>query len=177
MANAPLYHFKKTYKQQAKIFRNMAVMSLIYLIAIYGYDHYAPDTIPEDLLFWTTLIFPIAAIILFGITIKMNRSKGVYRASVTQDQVIIDYPSSDHWSFEIDIKDIKRFEQRQPHGPGGKGILSVGILLHDGQYKEIGVNFGVNVKAMFKAVQSIKPDVTYSKSINKSFWDLRKYKD
>ncbi|MAF97234.1 MAG: hypothetical protein CMH26_01205 [Micavibrio sp.] len=177
MLKTPLYEYEKSLKQRAIIFFNMCAMSLLYLAGIVGYDIYKPGAMPEDLVFWSKIIFSIAAIITLIIGIKARKSDKIYRAIVTTDRLIIEYPDVEQWSFDLPLKDIKRFEKRQALGGGGPGIIHDGILMKDGTYHEISVNYGVSIGKMLKAVQRIHPDIEQRKTINKSAPGIKDYDD
>ena len=103
----------------------------------------------------------------------------------------MDYPGSAQWSFDVDINDIKRFEHRNTLSHAGKGIPKVGILMNDGTFHQISLNYfngtgkwsdlidGGAVGDMCRAIQQIRPEVNYSKKTNMRVEGLleRDYRD
>lgn len=172
MRHDMLYHYKKSRKQLSKIFINMGLGCWFYIAAMYGYEHALNKTLPDDFKFYGTIGFSIASFFLFVIAIWHIKNPATYEATITYERFIIKYPGSKIWSFDVAIKDIKRFEHRQTHSHAGKGIGQSGILLNNGAFHQISMNYQNNINKMHKVVQSIKPDVKFSSKVNTKFMGL-----
>ncbi len=165
--NNLLYQYSKSPKKQAIVYINMGVMCWVYVLGFYLYQiKHSPST-PESLstIFYT--VFPLASLILFLIARYHFKHPGVYSATITKDYFTVIYPDSKQWSFKVKTPEIKRFEHRQTLSHAGKGIGKSGVLLKDGSFHEICLNYGPNMNKMYRAVKSIYPEVMFPKTVNK----------
>ena len=167
MVPEAIFHFKKSRKQQSKIFINMGVACLVYIIGLYGYEHFLNKTVSENFRNIYIAAFSISSAILFYIAWWLRTHPASYEATITTDRFIVNYPGSTKWSFDVKVSDIKRFEHRNTLSHAGKGIGASGILLNDGTFHEICMNYGNNINKMYEAVKSINPNVTFPKTVNK----------
>lgn len=161
-----IFHYQKSRKKHSRTFINMGVMSLLYISGIYGYEHFQGQIIDDNTKNICIISFSIASIILFYIAWWLRTHPAEYEAIITHERFIIRYPESAQWSFDIKIADIKRFEHRNTLNHAGRGIGKSGVLMNDGRFYQISMNYGGNINKMFKAVKSIKPDVTFPKRVN-----------
>ncbi|RHW75513.1 hypothetical protein [Colwellia sp. RSH04] len=155
-----VYYYKKDRKQQSKIFINMGVACIAYIAGLYGYEDFFNKTVAEDFKFYYILIFTISSVILFYIAWWHRVHPGTYEALITKDRFIVRYPESEMWSFEVKVSDIERFEHRNTLSHAGKGIAKSGVLLKDGSFHEVCMNYGGNINKMYSAVKTIKNEVT-----------------
>ncbi|WDE95814.1 hypothetical protein PQO03_08810 [Lentisphaera profundi] len=172
MESNNIYHYKKNRKQQSKIFINMAVACLIYIAGLYGYEHYLNKTVPENTRNIFIIAFSISSVVLFYVAWWLRAHPANYEAIITVDRFIVKYPDSTHWSFDVKISDIKRFEHRNTLSHAGSGQGASGILLHDGNFHEICMNYGNSINKMYDAIQSIDPNITFPKKVNKKISGL-----
>lgn len=161
------YHYKKDRKQRSRIFINMGVACFVYIAGLYGYEYFFNKTVPESMRSIFIITFSISSIILFYVAWWHRRHPATYEAIITRDRFFVNYPGSRRWSFDIKVSDIKRFEHRNTLSHAGKGIGETGVLLNDGSFHEICMNYGNNVNKMYSAIKSINPNVTFSKKVNK----------
>ncbi|MEE2730661.1 MAG: hypothetical protein VYA55_07535 [Pseudomonadota bacterium] len=173
----PLYHYKKSRRQQARLFIRMGVFCWLYVAALFGYEAYAQQTLPEDLRLAMLMAFPLASGVLFLIAWWLIAHPADYEATITRDQFEVRYPGSEHWSFSVSVADIKRFESRQTLSHAGPGIMEQGIVLKDGRFFHISMNYGNHIGDMYKAVKSVNPEVTYPARVNRKAQGLGINKD
>ena len=132
-----IYHYKKSRKQQARLFIRMGLFCWLYVAAMFGYEAYAQQHLPETLRLAMLIAFPVASAILFLIAWWLISHPAEYEASITQDRFVVSYPGSEIWSFSVSVADIQRFENRQELGHAGAGIMQHGIVLKDGRFHHI----------------------------------------
>ncbi len=166
MKSDVIYYYKKDRKQQSKIFINMGVACIVYIAGLYGYENVLNKSVAEDFKFVYILIFTISSVILFCIAWWHRVHPGTYEAVITKDSFIVRYPGSEMWSFEIKISEIERFEHRNTLSHAGKGIAKSGVLLKDGSFHEICMNYGGNINKMYSAVKKVRAEVTFPKKVN-----------
>jgi hypothetical protein len=82
----------------------------------------------------------------------------------------VSYPEVELWSFKVNIEDINKIEQRQNHSSGGKSILNVGVVMNNSDFHKISMNYGNSVNKMFKILKSIKPEITFPKTVKTSYY-------
>ncbi len=162
-----LFHFKKTRKQRSRLFINMALMCWFYIGILFGYEYVSQTRIDEPTRQIVLWVFFVSSIILLYIAWWHRRHPATYEARVTNDRVIVNYPGSTSWSFSVLISDIKRFESRKSLSHAGKGIAQHGVLLNDGTFHHISMNYGVSIGDIYKAVQSVRPEVPFPARVNK----------
>lgn len=161
-----IYSYKKSRKQQSLIFINMGTACFLYIIALYAYEQFSQNQIDQSFksIFLVALI--VSAFILFYVAWWLRTHPGVYEATITKDRFIIKYPESEAWSFDIRIEDIIRFEHRNTISHAGKGIAKSGVLLHDGTFYEVCMNYGLKINEAYKVIKTIKPDITFPNKVN-----------
>jgi len=166
MKTDAIYYYKRDRKQRSQIFINMAVASLAYIAGLYGYEYFLDKSVAESFKNIYITVFSVSSCILFYIAWWHRTHPATYEAVITTHRFIIDYPESAMWSFDIKISDIKRFENRNTLSHAGKGIVKTGVLLNDGNFFEISMNYGNNINKMYKAVKSINPSIEFPKKVN-----------
>ncbi len=167
MAESVIYHYKKNRKQRSRIFINMAVACLVYIAGLYGYEYFLNKAVPEDIRSIYILAFSVSSVILFYVAWWHRTHPATYEATITKERFTVKYPGVPLWSFDLKVSDIKRFEHRNTLSHAGEGIGGSGILLNDGHFHEISMNYGNHINNMYAAIKSINPDVTFSKKVNK----------
>lgn len=145
----------------------MALLCLVYIASIYGYEYWSGKNVPENFRSICIIAFSVSSIILFYVTWWLRTHSATYEAIITTEKFIINYPGSSQWSFDIKVKDIKRFEHRNTLSHAGSGIAKSGVLLNDGRFHEICMNYGNNINKMYKAIKSINSNVVFPKRLNK----------
>jgi hypothetical protein len=147
----------------------MGVFSLMYIPALYLVESYTNIHIPAQThdIFVTAL--SIAASILFYIAWWHLKNPAVYEAYISKDEFSVVYPGSKMWSFKVQVKDIEKIEHRQSHGGGGKSIVDTGLVMKDGQFHKISMNYGNNVNKMHKVLKSINPEIEFPYTIKTSY--------
>lgn len=174
-----LYDIKRTRKQLSRLFIRMGAMCWVYILGFYVYDRYTGD---HALLVGDSLIvvssFAIASLLLFLVAYWHIRNPATYHALITSRRFTVSYPGSKQWSFDVALDDIKRFEHRNTLSHAGKGIPQVGILMNDGTFHQISLNYfngsgrwrdlldGGPVGDMHRAIQQVRPEVKYPKATN-----------
>jgi len=166
MEDDVIYHYKNNRKQQSKTFIRMGVVCWIYLAGLYGYEHFFNEIVSDQ--FRSTLIgtFSTSSVIMFYVAWWHISHPATYQATITKDRFIVDYPAVADWSFDIKVADIKRFENRNTHSHAGEGIMQHGVLLKDGSFHHISMNYGNNINKMHKIIKSINPDIHFPKKVN-----------
>ncbi len=166
MKSDAIYYYKKDRKQQSKVFINMGIACMVYIAGLYGYEYFLNKPVAEDFKNLYILIFIISGIILFCIAWWHRSHPGTYEAIVTKDRFTVRYPESQMWSFDVKISDIKRFEHRSTLSHAGKGITESGVLLKDGNFYEVCMNYGVNINKLYAAIKKVNTEVTFPKKVN-----------
>ncbi len=150
----------------------MAAMCWIYIAGLFAYEAYYETTIAEDFRLATLWGLSIASVILGLVGLRHRRNPDYFEVLLTDETLTVRYPGSDAWSFECRIDDIKRFEHRREHNHAGKSPLESGIVLNDGSFHHISMNYGNSLNDIYKAVKSLKPDVEFPSKINTKFSGL-----
>ena len=162
-----IFHFSKTRAQRARKFIYMALMCWVYIGAITLYSKFGAQALPASFVDISYLVFSLSSIILIAIAAWHHRHPAVFEAVLTDQRLIVRYPGSKQWSFDVAIDDIKRFEYRQTLSHAGDGIPQHGIVLKDGTFHHCSMNYDLNLNTLHKAVQQIRPDVEFPKTVNK----------
>ncbi len=162
-----VYHYKKNRKQQSLTYIRMGIACWVYIAGLYGYEFYFDETVETQFRLIWVAVFSIASAILFYIAWWHRIHPATYEAIITRERFIIDYPGSSEWSFDIKISDIKRFEHRNTLSHAGRGIGQHGVLLKDGTFHDICMNYGSSINKMYKAIHTIDPNITFPKKVNK----------
>ena len=174
-----LYEITRTRKQLSALPVRMGAMCWVYILGFYLYDTYTGNnsffTGDSKLII---SVFIGASVILFFVAWWQRKNPATYHALITTTRFKVDYPGSAQWSFDVDINDIKRFEHRNTLSHAGKGIPKVGILMNDGTFHQISLNYfngtgkwsdlidGGAVGDMCRAIQVVRPEVKYPKTTN-----------
>ncbi|MBU2952998.1 hypothetical protein [Marinobacter sp. F3R08] len=155
----------------------MALFCWVYVAALFVYEKFGAQPVPEGLYLAVVTAFPLASVILFLIGRWHLRNPATYRAIITDKQFMVEYPGSEQWSFCVNVGDIKRFENRQTLSHAGRGIPQHGILMKDGSFHHITMNYGNNIRKMYKAVKQVNPEVTFPYRVNQKARGLGLDKD
>jgi hypothetical protein len=143
-----IYHYKKNRQQQSRLFIRMGIACWVYIAGLYGYEIILDKTVPDDLrLIWLGA-FSVSSVILFYVAWWHIKNPATYEATISNDRFIVSYPSVAGWSFDIKISDIKRFENRLTLSHAGVGIMQHGVLLKDGSFHHIPMNYGTSINKM-----------------------------
>ncbi|WP_136806939.1 hypothetical protein [Desulfosediminicola flagellatus] len=148
----------------------MGIVLLGYIAALYLVEYYTDFNIPEGVHDIIVIAFSSVAIILFYVAWWLIKNPATYEAFITSKELSISYPESMSWSFTVKIEDIKRIEHRQTHSSGGKSIVKTGVLMENSDFHEISMNYGNSVNKMFKVLKSINPEITFPKTVKKTFY-------
>ena len=143
------------------------------------FEHVFKQKVADDFRFYWFLGFGLVSLPIFIVASWLRANPATYEATITKERFVVLYPDSEQWSFNVKITDIKRFENRNTLSPGGKGIGQSGILMNDGTFHEISMNYQNNINKMHKAIQSVCPEVEYPKQINTQVTGFlnRRYQD
>ena len=166
MTEKILYHYRVNRKQRAKIFINMSGMSLFYIAVIFALEPLFNITVETDIKFGLTAAFSVSTIVLLAIVIWLYRNPATYEATITETSFTVFYPYQTTWSFKVHIEDISHFEYRSSHSSNHS---SAGIVLKDGQYLPISMNYGNSVNKMYAAVKTLKPELEFSQQKKSGF--------
>ena len=165
MNNKYLYHFKKTRKQQAMLYIRMAAASLIYVLILLYIENYTTIDVPQDMSNILLIAFPTVAIILFLVALWHFKNPGTYEAIVTQEYFSVKYPGSKQSSFKLKISEIDKLEHRGSHGGGGR-YVELGVVMKNGDFHHLSVNYGNNANNIYKALIKVNPEITFPKKAN-----------
>ena len=180
METKSIYHYRKTRKQRSLLYFRMAAMCWFYIGCLFAYETYYDAKVAEDFRLASLWGLSIASAILIFIGAWFLKNPGYFEVTVSKDHLMVHYPESEAWSFSCRIDEIKRFEHRREHNHAGSMPLESGVLLEDGSFHHISMNYGNSLKDIYKAVQSVKPDVEFPATVNKKFRGLgfdRDYKE
>lgn len=166
MNPTPLYHFRKTRKQRAWLFINMALMCWLYMAGVWFFEPLVGKVMPAVTGLIMLTAFAVASVVLLALAWWLRCHPAVYEAMVTTQRLRIDYPGSQQWSFDVSLADIKRFEHRKTLSHAGSGIARSGVLLRDGTFHPIPMNYGNNINKMYRAVKQVRPQVTFPRRVN-----------
>ncbi|RDH80676.1 MAG: hypothetical protein DIZ80_16740 [endosymbiont of Galathealinum brachiosum] len=167
MTDDIIYQYTKSRKQQSKLYIRMGVFCWVYVAGLYAYEFYSGQTVQEDFRLAILIAFPVSSLLLFLVAWWHVSHSAIYEAIITREKFTVNYPDHSPWSFNVNVQDIKRFENRQELSHAGKGIMQHGILLKDGRFFHISMNYGNSIKDMYKAIKSINKEVTFSSKVNK----------
>ena len=166
MHSETLYHFRKTRKQHAAKFINMALMCWLYMAGIEFFDSVLGKAPPPETKLIMLVAFALASAILLAVAWWLRGHPAVYEAQINAQRFRISYPGSEQWSFDVPVSDIKRFEHRKTLSHAGSGIVRSGVLMCDGTFHSIPMNYGNNINKMYRAVKKVRPDVTFPSRVN-----------
>ncbi|WP_415912772.1 hypothetical protein [Neptuniibacter sp. QD37_11] len=161
-----IYSYRKTRKQQSHTFIMIALSCYAYIAGLFLYEEHFNDTISFDFKMVYSGIFVVASLVLFAVAWWLRSHPATYEVKITKERFIISYPNSELWSFDVAISDIKRFEYRNTLSHAGQGSARAGILLNDGNFHEVCMNYGANIGAMHKAIRKIRPEIEFPKKLN-----------
>lgn len=177
MTSEPIYYYKKSRRQRARLLIRMGLFCWIYVAALFCYEGFTQKNVPEDTRMALLIAFPVASAVLFLIAWWLIMHPADYVATITREKFVVSYPDSESWSFSVNTADIKQFENRQELSHAGSGIMQHGILLKDGRFFHISMNYGNSIWDMYKAVKSVNPEVTFPSKVNKKVEGLGISKD
>lgn len=166
MDDHTVYHFKKSRAQAAKLFLRMAIGCWLYIAGLAVYEYGFGNGVASDLKLYWNLGFGIASAILTYVYWWLKVHPAIYEATITHERFIVSYPEAQQWSFDVAVADIVRFENRNTLSHAGRGIPQHGILMKDGSFHHISMNYGNSIRKMYKAVHSINPEVSYPSKVN-----------
>ena len=169
MSEQPVYRFTKTRRQQAVRLVSGAVVCWAYIGGALLYEDLSGQALPQELRFWGAVGLSVASGFSLLAALWCYRNPAEYVAEVTPERLVVKHPGHAGWCFDVAVSDIKRFEYRRTYSPGGEGTLRHGVLLHDGEFHHINMNYGVSLKKLFKAVRHVNPSVTFRSKVNKRF--------
>jgi len=167
MQDNTIYHYKKNRKQQSLLFIRMGIACWFYIAGLFAFEYFSKNPISSDLKTYWTLGFGLISFVLFYVAWWHRKNPATYEATITTERFIVDYPFSPKWSFDIKISDINRFEYRQTLGHAGSGSVQRGVLLKDGQFHYVSMNYGNSLSDMFKAIKQVNPQVVFPSKVNK----------
>ncbi len=180
MSAPPIYRFRKTRRQQAW----QLVLGAFVLWGFIGsglwYESLTGDSLPPEFRFWSALGLGVAGAISLVAALWCLRHPAEYLAEVTHERLLVQHPGSRDWCIDVPVAEIKRFEYRRTHSPGGEGILQHGVLLHNGEFHHINMNYGVSLKRLYKAAKQVNANVTFPSKVNKRMFGgpiEREYED
>lgn len=172
MDSKPIYHYRKTRKQRSLLYFRMAAMCWFYIGCLFVYEAYYETTVTADFRLASLWGLSIASAILIFIGWWHRRNPGYFEVMVTRDTLRVHYPESDAWSFSCRIDDINRFEHRRQRSHAGRSPLESGVVLQDGSFHHISMNYGNSLKDIYKAVKSVKTDIEFPATVNTKFSGL-----
>ena len=176
MEDGYLYHYKINRRQRSKIFIRVGLACLFYIGALYVYEFYSGNMVPENLRSICIYAFSFCAAVMFYTAWWHIKNPATYKAFITSQEFVVDYPGSSIWSFNVNISDIEKFEHRQTLSHAGRGIVESGIVLKNGEFHEIVMNYGNNINKMLAALKDVNPSITFSKRVKQKFqlWPFKK---
>lgn len=169
MKNNRIYHYKMNRKKRSTLFIRMGLACLAYIAGLYVYEIYSGQMVSENFRSIYIFSFSFCSLVLFYIAWWHLKNPAIYEAIITPQRFIVRYPDSLQWSFDVSISDIERFEYRQLYSHTGRGIAECGIVMKNGNFHKIVMNYGNNVNKMHASIKSINPDVTFFKKVNKRY--------
>jgi hypothetical protein len=144
----------------------MGIACWVYIAGLFLYEFFSGNAVSVNVKTYYILGFTLASLILFYIAWWHRKNPATYEATITTERFIVDYPSYPEWCFDVNIFNIKRFEYRQTLGHTGRGNSQQGVLMNDGSFHNISVNYGNNLNHMYKAVRQTNPEVVFPNSVN-----------
>lgn len=169
-----LYSYIKSRKQRSKLFIRMGVISLFYIGILFAVESFTKVNISNNLHNIILSILVLTSVILFYIAWWHIKNPATYKATITSKELSVSYPEVSSWSFCVNIFDIEKIENRQTHSGGGRSIMNTGVVMKNGDFHEISMDYGNSINKMFKVLKSINPDITFPKTVKTSFYLLRK---
>ena len=168
MRNTDLYHYRMDRKKRSTLFVRMALACLAYVAGLYAYELFSGKIVAENFRSIYIYSLSLTSLVLFYIAWWHLKNPATYEAIITEHRFIVRYPESSQWSFDVRISDIEKFEHRQLHSSAGKGLAECGIVMKNGEFHEIVMNYGNRVNKMHAAIKKIDPDIAFSKKVNRS---------
>lgn len=144
----------------------MGVVCWFYIVGLYGYESFSNEAVSDQFRLAWVGVFSLASVFLFYIAWWHATHPATYEATITKERFFVNYPDVPEWSFDISVSDIKRLEYRNTLSPAGKGIMQRGVLLKDGTFHRITLNYGINLNKMHRALQSINPNIAFPSKVN-----------
>ncbi len=169
MSETTIYRYTRSRRQKAIKLLLAALVCWGYIGAGLFYESMSGKLLPADLKLWSGIGFGIASVVLLLASLWCFRHPGEYLAEVTNERFRVQHPGWDGWCFDVAIAEIRRFEYRQSHGPGGEGVMQHGALLHNGEFHHVNQNYGVDLKKLYNAVRQVNPDVSFLSTLNRRF--------
>lgn len=163
------YSYIKSRKQRSKLFIRMAVAALFYILILYLVESFTTIIITNDVHNIILGVLISSTIILLYIAWWHIKNPATYKATITSKEFSIAYPEVATWSFCVNIVDIIKIENRQTHSSGGKSIMDTGVLMRNGDFHKISINYGNDINQMFKALKTINPSITFPKVVKSNY--------
>ncbi len=165
-----LYSYNKSRKQRSKLFIRMGIASLFYIAVLYVVESFTKVNISNHLHIIILGILVLTAVILFYIAWWHIKNPATYKVTITSKELSISYPEVSSWGFCVNVFDIEKIENRQTHSGGGRSIINTGVVMKNGDFHEISMNYGNSINKMFKVLKSINPSITFPKMVKTSFY-------
>ena len=169
-----LYKYIKTRKQRSKLFIRMGLGSLFYIVILHLVKSFSEINITSSTYNIIVGVLTLSALVLFYIAWWHIKNPANYSATITSKELSISYEEVPTLSFCINIADIERIENRNVSSGGGQLMVNTGVLMSNGDFHVISMNYGNNIDNMFKVLKSINPSITFSKSVKTDFYLFNK---
>lgn len=164
-----LYYFKKTRKQRSMLFIRMAAMFLFYVGVLFWVKEKEIFKLPEDthqIMMWA---FSGLSVVLLYVAWWHIKNPATFEAYITNDKFFVSYPGVTNWSFDVYNKDILRLEVRQSHSGAGKSLSRTGLVMENGDFHELCMNYGNSIRQMHKALKTKYPEVSFTSRVKTKY--------
>ena len=165
MIEKSVYHYKMSRRKRSRLYINMSVACLLYIAGLFIYEGYSGEVVPSDFKYIWIGAFSFITALLSWATVWHLLNPGVYEANITFERFSVIYPEYPRWSFDISVSDILRFEYRQSRSHAGKSAASPGILMKNGDFHYVSMNYGNSINKMHKAILKVRPDIKFIKRV------------
>lgn len=150
------YEFERT--RRAVAWRLLAAIPVLWL---YVLGMLAWDRIPNDhgLVTWSVRGFAVATVVLLYFGVWNLRNPGTYRVRVDREEMVVEYPGNERYSYRLPVGEIVRVEHRRRHDHAGRRDEGHWVVTADGESYPLTGNYSSSPRAVVAALQEANPAI------------------
>ena len=151
--------------------KKLAMRLLLWAACIYlwigGFVYFGAEP-DSEFIVWSLRGGTVAALCLVGFAVWNFAHPATYYVAVSDDRLVVEYPDSQRLSFDIAIEDIHHIEGRTRRDHAGTRSDGHYVVTESGKEYEITTNYFGSIRQIHKALQTVKPAITYERSRTQS---------
>jgi len=147
----------------------MGVASLFYIAILYAAELYTEIYISNVVHNIIAGGLTFTATVFFYTAWWHIRNAATYEAIITTKEFSVSYPEVSSLSFCVNIIDINKIENRQSHSHAGKSILDTELVMNNGDFHKISMNYGNNIHEMFEVLESVNPNISFPNTVKTDY--------